>query len=220
MRRVEPELESQSAATGCAVRPGSTGPGLGSGELSWRYQGEHPRTTWTDDEIVDYYDNRFETQIVDGRRQRVESGRAGTTRFWVMTFAAVRRLLERDPNPGVDYALTEVVRCKSRKEIGVREALGTCSQRWFERTLERSPAPVILVLGNHAKAAFLHVVPEAAPPSGSSLSAPVTVGGCDRLVAFLRHPSAAGGTRIDHLLGDQGLAALRLALSEAESARV
>ena len=43
---------------------------------------------------------------------------------------------------GLDYALTEVVRCKSRQERGVPEALGTCSSRYLARTLELSAARV------------------------------------------------------------------------------
>jgi hypothetical protein len=187
------------------------------GELGWRYRGEHPRMTWSDDEIVDFYDNRFETQIVAGQGQRSESGAVRATRFWFMTKAAVRHLLGREPRPGYDYALTEVVRCKSRNEVGVRAAREVCGPTWFEATLARSPAPVVLVLGAHAKASFLALWPEATPPPpGGCLSEPLRIGGRERRIAFLRHPSAAGGTRIAALLGDDGVGTLRAALASPE----
>jgi uracil-DNA glycosylase len=58
---------------------------------------------------------------------------------------------ERQPRPGRNYALTEVVRCKSRNERGVEEARLICSGRYLERTLDASRADVVVFLGMRAE---------------------------------------------------------------------
>ena len=55
--------------------------------------------------------------------------------------------------PGRDYVLTEVVHCKSLKNIGVPKALSTCRGRWLRRILDGSGAKVVAVLGKHAAGA-------------------------------------------------------------------
>ncbi len=59
-------------------------------------------------------------------------------------------LLQRQPVPGEDYALTEVVRCKSIGERGFTEARDHCSARYLLRTLQISPASVVVILGEQA----------------------------------------------------------------------
>ena len=59
---------------------------------------------------------------------------------WVRFWAAVRKraaeaLGREDVQPGIDYALCKLVRCKSRSEEGVREALPECTRRYLEPTL-------------------------------------------------------------------------------------
>jgi hypothetical protein len=57
------------------------------------------------------------------------------------------------PEPGRDYVLSEVVHCKSRDRIGVREAVGQCTGRWLARVLAAAGAVVVVVLGEDAGAA-------------------------------------------------------------------
>ena len=46
-----------------------------------------------------------------------------------------------------DYVMTELVHCKSKKEEGVPQALTYCSDKWFNKIMEISPAEIIFVAG-------------------------------------------------------------------------
>jgi hypothetical protein len=50
------------------------------------------------------------------------------TRFWFAARARASELLERSAVAGHDFALTEVVHCKSAAGSGVAEAYPTCVQ--------------------------------------------------------------------------------------------
>jgi hypothetical protein len=65
-----------------------------------------------------------------------------------------RELLGREPAPGDDYALTEVVHCGSQGETGVAATLGTCTSRYLRRVLAVSPARVVVVVGATARGSF------------------------------------------------------------------
>ncbi len=95
---------------------------------------EYPRGDWPDSKIEDYFVNRFgggkKEWIKDGIHGLQRDGSYGkATRFWVAVRKHASDLLEKDirsVRPGVDYALSEVVHCKSREEEGVKEALKEC----------------------------------------------------------------------------------------------
>jgi uracil-DNA glycosylase len=104
--------------------------------------------------------------------------------YWVAVRARARELL---PNavPGKDYALTEMVHCKSEHELGVVEALDECKARHFDHILAISPAAVLIVLGKPAREYFL----------GSASVAPTSIecrniAGRERLIAYLPHPAS------------------------------
>jgi len=76
--------------------------------------------------------------------------------YWIAIRARAAELLEKQTSQvvaGTDYALTEVVRCKSQGEEGVAEARATCVREYLEPTLAASAASVIVVLGAQAKRA-------------------------------------------------------------------
>lgn len=113
--------------------------------------------------------------------------------------------------PGIDYALTEAVRCKSRHEIGVEEALATCSSLYLRDTLAASGAAVIVVLGRlaaRAVAAQLDV-----PPRQRVLER--VVGDSPRTLVFLPHPNARTVRTLAHNVGAEELDRLRAIVSEA-----
>ena len=56
--------------------------------------------------------------------------------------------------PGEDFALSEVVHCKSKKEEGVASALSTCSGRYLNELLSCSGALVIVLVGKKALACW------------------------------------------------------------------
>lgn len=59
-----------------------------------------------------------------------------------------------------DYAMTEIVHCKSIKEIGVKKARLKCKDRYLEKILELSKAQLIFISGQHACADIKAIYPE------------------------------------------------------------
>jgi hypothetical protein len=53
------------------------------------------------------------------------------TVFWLATRARAAELLGRNPTPGVDYALTEVVHCKSVEQLGIAQGARLCVTTWL-----------------------------------------------------------------------------------------
>lgn len=48
---------------------------------------------------------------------------------------------------GRDFNLVELVRCKSKKEIGVESAISQCLNNFFKKTLEKSNCEIIICFG-------------------------------------------------------------------------
>lgn len=153
---------------------------------------EYPRWLWSDEAVEDYFANRFgggsKTWISQGTRSLQ---RDGTYRQSVAFWAAVRQraieLVERDVVPGIDYALTEIVHCKSQGERGVAEAQEHCVPRYLQRVLELAGAKVVVVLGARAKEAMQKIF---SIPKDTNVCGPMKIGKYVRLITFLPHPSA------------------------------
>jgi uracil-DNA glycosylase len=64
-----------------------------------------------------------------------------------------------DVSAHTDYVMTELVHCKSEKEIGVEEALSHCAQKWTEKIFELSPAKLIVVMGKKPAMKMLELFP-------------------------------------------------------------
>lgn len=154
---------------------------------------DHPTWTWPDDLVVDFHANRF----AGGRREWVRDGlyvlrKDGAhdqvwARYWASVRARAAELLDRPAIPGVDYALTAIVRCKSNAEFGVRKAVSACAARHGERTLALAGARVVVYLGKIAADALCA---QFGIPRGATVYGPVQVGARRRYVAFLPHPNA------------------------------
>jgi len=63
-------------------------------------------------------------------------------------------LLERPARAVVDFALTEVVHCKSVDEVGVDDAYDTCVEQWLRPVVRAAGARVIVLFGVYAGKAF------------------------------------------------------------------
>jgi uracil-DNA glycosylase len=125
--------------------------------------------------------------ILDGIRTTKTDGSPLTVvRYWSSIRARARELL---PNavPGEDYAVTEVVHCKSVDEIGVHEAALTCYSLHASNVFSVSPARVVVVLGKFAREALL-----GAGADFPRLPLDLELGGRTRTVLFLPHPNARG----------------------------
>ncbi len=119
-------------------------------------------------------------------------------------------MLERDVEPGTDYALTEVVHCKSKSEIGVREAEDFCASRYFSRIVSVSGARIIVVLGKPARKVF---ETELGFPKEGIMHGPTRLSGRERIVTFLPHPNARGPRTFAKCVPENKLETIRAFLS-------
>ncbi|MCH7745362.1 MAG: hypothetical protein IIC84_04730, partial [Chloroflexi bacterium] len=109
------------------------------------YDHEYPSAVAKDDEIDDFFTNHFEGGQKEWTQEGSYVNRLDGNRAWVPYWAEVKKrameLLERDDvRPGVDYALSEVVHCKSKGQVGVSKDLDECSTRYLMSLVEESCA--------------------------------------------------------------------------------
>ncbi|WP_228035896.1 uracil-DNA glycosylase family protein [Oculatella sp. LEGE 06141] len=159
----------------------------------------------------DYFNYRFgggrKDWIVNGTKSLLTDGTySRPVRFWIEVRQRAVELFGRDVTPGSDYALTEIVRCKSRDEIGVKQAQGQCVETYLLRTLEVARAKVVVVLGARARQA---IQSKFNIPAKSSISEAIKIGECERIFAFLPHPNARGYRSFSKCLQDSELEQLR-----------
>ena len=139
-----------------------------------------PTPGWADADIVEFFRKRFEHTNQNSQT-------------WKEIRTIATRLLRRTPQPGLDYAVTDIVRCKSTKGLGAREALNDCSGRYLRRTLGLSPARVVVALGRDARRSLAaHFgVP-------TQLGAyPIAENGRQRVVALLGAPGSSEPRHLD-----------------------
>jgi hypothetical protein len=121
-----------------------------SSNPSWNREDDSPRFSDSDDHVAAYYHGGFpSTYPRNVDRQGRAIGRP--VAFW----SAIRRRAAELYRCSADrliagrhFAMTEVVRCKSRAEFGVDAAAEECVSRHLAATLCLSVAPVIVLLGS------------------------------------------------------------------------
>ena len=177
----------------------------------------YPRGSWDDDGIANFAIRRFGDgdeypATIDGRLRRLDGQMSvKKVRFWVCVRARAAELIP-SARPDRHYAMTEVVHCKSREEVGVAEAVPRCVRTHLDAIVALSPAPLVVVLGAKARdrIAGLWDLPngfgtrDAIGQERRNLAIR-TVGGTERLIAYLWHPTGMtapktfGGAYPDHL---------------------
>lgn len=172
---------------------------------------EFPLWSWPDKWIEDFFMNRYN----GGRKQWIKDGKyylqlngshsRKAVSFWSSVHKRAEELLETDVKDGIDYALTEVVHCKSKGEKGVKEALPECARRYLRRIVELSGAKVIVILGTHARKV---VQDEFRLPDGSMFG-PLQIGQYQRYIVFLPHPNAHEPRTFKKYLDKESLQKLR-----------
>lgn len=119
---------------------------------------EYPQGSVSDESIADFFHNRFDGQraepwVRDGNKFRMVDGSYSRgAPFWSNVKKRAAEAYGREVEPGIDYALTEVVHCKSKAETGVVDAVDTCVDRYLSGILAVSGARVVIVLGAQAGA--------------------------------------------------------------------
>jgi hypothetical protein len=182
---------------------------------------EYPRATWSDDEIADFFVHRF----TGGRRPWVRDGlyillRDGSHKAnWVRYWAAIRQraaeLLGRpDVRPGIDYAMSEIVHCKSRGEVGVAAAAGECTERYLLRLVAESDASVIVSVGRFAAMTISRAF---GIPEGKSVSGGLEIGRRQRHFTFLPHANARKARTFRDCLTDKELRLLQRTVKERDA---
>ena len=130
------------------------------------------------DRIVDYFKNRFsskEKYVIHEHGSkfqiRLENGgylRVKGNSYWPYLHKVARIILGDNVEPGRDYALTEVVHCKTHNENGLFDRTRSCScyevckEKWLRQIFEVAyRLEYVVVLGNSAisKVAKLFSVP-------------------------------------------------------------
>lgn len=170
----------------------------------------YPTASWDDERMADFIVDRFHprrgTATAEGRFLRQDGTWSGRVRFWTAIRNRATELLGRAAHPGIDYAMTEVVHCKSKKQVGVFNAVSTCTERHLSRLLAASPAKVVVVIGTSARD---YLVPRWDLPTGFGQVSTVgrdeninlahrTIGGKERTVTFLWHPAGGRGPKTFH----------------------
>lgn len=164
-----------------------------------------PTLAWTDDAVEDYFVRRFaggsQRWVDDRLGVLLVDGTYGQTKSWVRYWAACRaratELLGRAAVPGSDFALSEVVHCKSKSEAVdgkavTRLATVACSERYTMRIVAASPAKIVCVMGDVPGAEFRRLLNVS---SEERLVGPVPMSGVDRRFVFLDHPAGPGSRR-------------------------
>ena len=150
----------------------------------------HPTWSKSDGVMVDYFENHFgggrREWTEDGMRTLQLDGSYEANRFYSSVKNRAAELLD-DPEPGSDYVLTAAVRCKSRNECGVSDALDECSSAYLRKTIEASGAVIIVVLGDHARYAVCRLF--GVLRGDDRLSGPLKIGQRERHFAWLPHPA-------------------------------
>lgn len=164
---------------------------------------------WPIEKAARFFSHRFHNGWVkDGRYGRFRNGEYSKRRtsYWSSVRQRAIELLERDVVPGEDYCLTEIVHCKSKREVGVREAADECTRLYLRRILAVSGAKVVVVMGAFAAKAvksqidFAGTGPVLTPTEKESLKASF---------AFVPHPAGRGPKEFRKLLGENTLELLK-----------
>lgn len=155
----------------------------------------YPAGGWDDARRADFFAGRFDQRPVPWIDDRMRPLLATTpprrrdrgVSFWSAARKRASDLLERQAEPGRDFALTEVVHCKSESEHGVAEAFPQCAETWLRPVIRIAAARVIVLFGAYARRAFDDVY---RIPPGAAITGPCNLEGSDRIVVQLPHPNA------------------------------
>jgi hypothetical protein len=156
------------------------------------YRELFPTYGWTAEELADFFECRFNREhqwVRDGRRVRRVDGTYGqVVKTWAHIIRVATELIShRRLRYGVDYAITETARCKSRADGGVtKPVICECTDRFFGPTLAASPAAVVIALGGKASAAVSRALGR--PNIPRYFDAPIE--GTMRTIIHLDYPGA------------------------------
>ena len=143
--------------------------------------------------LQSFFDSRFDGYWIKQGKQALGADLetyGPIVRYWSSIQNRAEELLGRKAIPGIDYALSEIVHCKSEREEGVKEALITCADRYMMKLLSCSGAVVLVLVGdkvlNHWNSLGLDGLPQVPQVGGTALQ---EIAGRKRVVIYLSAPS-------------------------------
>ncbi len=190
-----------------------------SSNPSINFDEDYPCGSWSNDDINDFFNNRFgggkKEWIKDGNKTLLKDGSySDGVNFLSSIRLRAMELLQRDVNPGIDYALTEVVHCKSINEIGIKQAKTLCAETYLRKVVEMATsASVIVILGVIAKEAMQK---EFSIPNDVSIFSLNRTIGKNKFVTFLPHPNARMPRTFAKCLKSEELEKLRTILQSCK----
>lgn len=157
-----------------------------------KYDEDFPTLNWDLDSTEAFFTSCFDKDskfTKDGKKYLMKNGEySPNVRFWINIRNRANELIE-NAIPGKDYALTEVVHCKSQNETVMHEALETCTKNYLKSVISLSTAKVIIVLGSVARISICSNYGISLNKDESSYG-PVKIENIKRYIAFLPHPNA------------------------------
>jgi hypothetical protein len=161
------------------------------GEDDHAVGGTNPANIWESHHLA--FGGGPRTYIIDGTKTTRDDGTIiKSVKYWAAIRARAQEFFPMRPvRPGIDYAITEVVHCKSVSEFGVDDAFETCTRLYMEKVLVVASAGLIVVAGATAKRWFLKDGTEA-----PSSPVQMLLGGRQRTVLFVPHPNERGSLKV------------------------
>lgn len=159
----------------------------------------------------------FLTLCYDGEYRSGVSNPKRPQPTWKNTHDRAVELIGNNAHPHHNYAITEIVHCKSKDAKGVAEASTFCIEKWMGPIFTTSPARVVVLLGSKVRDHYAKPVLGAGSEFGSSQGYGEltqkerafrdifveTVGGVNRVFVFNWHPVHAGMRVFRKVYGDQ-----------------
>lgn len=158
---------------------------------------DYPTSSWADDDVADFIVNRFDQWVTADDRYLLRDGSySAPVQFWSRVRRRATEILGRPADPRTDYAMTEVVHCKSRAEQGVTQAVDLCASLHLDRLIAACAAQLIVVLGAKARDQVQHLwgLPREfgrghRPGLEPDHMVTVEIGGRERMIVHLPHPT-------------------------------
>lgn len=178
-----------------------------SSNPSIRGKDPFPPDGWEEQDIINHYQRCFDDDAtIPGHIDKATYNRVP---FWTGVRNRASEILGRPAIPGTDFALTELVHCKSEGEKGVAKAHLTCAGQWLDLVLQVSGANIIVLLGSQARD---HCAARWGLDKAQKVHFDVATPGRKRAVVILPHPNARGRRKLDDFVGDDELDRLRALL--------
>jgi hypothetical protein len=202
----------------------------------------YPRASWSDEDIAEWFIRRvdqtwnmvpvsfrhpvhksFLWRCIDGQYRGANPSGRTPQQSWNRTHGVAVELLGPIADPSQNWALTEVVHCKSRDAQGVSKALPMCTTKWLSPILQTAKnANVMVLAGREVRDGWARMISDVPKDFGIEVKKDVddaqlmralnnsfvSTFGHRRLVTYMRQPSVANkfttwyGPEITHLFAE------------------